>query len=659
MLQRTCSRCAIFTEAQPSLLQFSQRNFLPNHPLKDSNLWLDEDDFEINASRARKYGVSNPLRINVYSHHPKLSPYSDAKGRRLLKEKTASKKGPGSMPAPLEPPIYTPTGPHSSAAVTNARHLPPQEQYAVPICSTYLYRRHYYFNLEQMMMDYRLIEYDVPSTSGRLAGYSSAGLDGGDGAVGGEDVLESLAASRCAPMDVIATTTIAEHYAARQAEAIKALRARFLQPPTHLGQKGQHQMLSAYGGRPFLGTTGVQLTFIAQQAGYHSVYWATAAQWARMGAGPLSGQVAHPVVMRCHSKLVHVSLLENAEDVLKHSFISGKSGKLLYNFSPDRNPPAASMSDDVYEKCYNSPFLQCVTADMLANRYTVPLYFGSAFIRQHQLTLKPGVTGIPLGACRNTKDDAIPPTMEEFSGDARAGPRLQYPTLGKFRVNQPTTQYFYHLSQVHFPSSFRLPLCVLQAELSSAQGVALHGVSGRHLPYPELQSEHIAHADPQLAAVLQYQSAPTGELCEGGNDGSAQRSVNGLPPLILDTVSDVSTPSSLPAVVPSSAKVTRSPREGHFPADPEFTKCAAARADPTQCLGRSLWFLSEDVLRLAGVVDVNATPVGVCRATVSEASCGEEGEVPSRSLFNVACLMNEEDGFRLVNQKPQGGPIMW
>lgn len=66
----------VFTPAYPELLDFAKRNFLPQHPLRHSPLWLESRDFKWNRDFFRGANLESPLFIDPTAHDPFHSPYS-------------------------------------------------------------------------------------------------------------------------------------------------------------------------------------------------------------------------------------------------------------------------------------------------------------------------------------------------------------------------------------------------------------------------------------------------------------------------------------------------------------------------------------------------------------------------------------------------------
>ncbi|CCW65354.1 unnamed protein product [Phytomonas sp. EM1] len=624
MLRVCCKRYVVFTQGIPHLRTFADHFFLKTHPLRSSNVWLDEKDFEINQKCAFLLGKPDPLRINPMSHHPERSPYAKMRRKPKHHKTTTPVSSPLSLPlSTTQANADAMTGSHAESSVNSRTTSKSVEwEYKVPICSSYLYRHLFLYNLEQMVL-----LRDPDSSPSPMC-------------------FSSLPPSR--------------------STAAHALRDRFPEPKGSSSTKGH---FSIHTRRAFSEFLQPQLQQLQHTHQYDSRWWGTVMQWKRLEVMPRPLQQPHIVFIKLYSKLVHISLIDNAEEILMHSYISGKSGVfhcLNLGSDLDDNPnhahhtpslaktqggmsvghrdpemegigpmgPSISGTTRNIAKAdiffpfmtNNRAFAFNIIQDMKLHQYTVPLYFSAIQLRQYKLSLRCDASGISF----QELSTSLPPSLKHVDEAQEEDPSYEgSPSVA------PLKRYFYHLSQVSFPESFRIPPHVIAAELEHTAGQPLHGISGAPLPYVRLLEENLLLQNPNLAAVLR---AP----CHGGRGETDSSPCLDAQTTAKDSVRELS--------------------------DDALKALLEGRASPAVHNGRSLWFSAEDILQHGGIVDVNATPVEVSghdtfdytRGNIHN-SAGEGGlsfdtvcknnANLKHKLFNVDCLVNPNEGYRIINQR--------
>ncbi|CCW68297.1 unnamed protein product [Phytomonas sp. Hart1] len=606
MFRLCCKRYVVFTQAIPYLQKFSKDFFLKGHPLSSSNIWLDENDFFVNQSTSH-FGKSSLLKINSLSHHPKYSPYAKCVNKRKYKKTTPSASSPSLEVPCVDPdtkPINCPNARKKRAGDVVEQSIKVKSldlNYKIPVCSVYIYRHMYLLNMDQIMED----------TQNRQELFLS----------------------------------------------------EFKTSP------GMEVSMSINSRRPFSFFIQKQLQQLQQIHRYNSCWWGTMVQWRRLGAALQFSQNQHLLYQKIYTKLVHISLIDNAEEILQHCYISGKSGtffNLLLKNNPDNkldsaycdsslghmqggmqmgvsnfdvqgiSPARGSIhgaTGDMTHNCYSSSlfghssYFFNIMNDMKLHRHAVPLYFSMTQLHQFKLKLRGDASGVSF----NEYDNTIPPSLKHL--DQAQDENLFY--QGFSGAMSPKT-YFYHLSQVYFPESFRLPQHVIAAELEYTVGSPLNGLTGAHLPYVELLKENLLLQYPNLAAVL----------CASRHSGP------GATECSPHLSAQIAAKDSVQAL-----------------SDDALAELLEKRSLPTVHDGRSLWFSAKDILQHGGIVDVNATPVEVtCLKALTYAHVSNNNYVERggenylgikaheqcfrRMMYNVDCLVNPDEGYKVVNQCP-------
>ncbi|CAM36586.1 conserved hypothetical protein [Leishmania braziliensis MHOM/BR/75/M2904] len=499
MLKHTCHLLVVFTQGVPALKRFAQFNFLPSNPLSSSCLWLDEDDFRATQATASALNVPNPLRIDPYAHHPRLSRFAPAQARvtanqeeRVRKTSDAKDKthngvvlartvaahGAGlqaahAAGAEVPDQLHTaaddytaghevPTGPvptgdhsgvgaqHSTEEATPLRHRrgrPPGntvaaaedgQHYQVPICTVTLTKSLYLFNMDQM---YLFEEKGTALSSLAAHRLGNAEVDGYDAEH--DDAITALSprdrgfpdsegqlalsvgstlprdGSTIIPSEVAPLLWSQEHHIM---EGVRMLQLNFPNIASdQCSSQGFRRMYSIHSRRPYALMRQKALNLLAHRHGYHSQWWGTYKQWLRIGAVPLPGQAEHIVPIAVPSKVVHISLIEDAETVLQRCLILAKHKKLIYFFSGyshQRGSPESRGGDMGAQSpahawqplrslsCPGTPvdhgsrvhgfekMLICMQEDMRVNRWSLPVYFTLRQIRRFELKLRPDAVGL-------------------------------------------------------------------------------------------------------------------------------------------------------------------------------------------------------------------------------------------------------------------------
>lgn len=616
----------VFTPGSRDLAAFAASHFLPEHPLASSPLWLDEDDFSSIQQMARRLGKPSPLRMAPLAHHPLQSPFrsaapTEAKGEavntttaivaagrrnRSRTEKTCTAPPAAAAAVSCPPPAATVDRADAS------------QRYVVPICSHDVVKPLYLYNLEQMYLT------ELKSTASPATPSVS-----GD-------------AADAAKLQVWSETALLQHGA-------RELRRRFALPlPNESRVMQSIQSKQAYGAE-----RQQQLLAIAEKRGYRSCWWGTPSQWHRIGATALPGQREHVVPVVRRMKLVHVSLVDNAAEVLTRSFISVRHRRLVYFFDDDegnsgdcadtsegepltiaRPRPIANTGRHLYDdtivkvdsflnaalaaktptpqssftKSRSAVFQSLLREDMRSHGYSLPLYFSGTQLQSLGLLVRPDALGI------------------EWNTAISQNGHLSSPFQRPSPLKSQSVRHLYHLSQIRFPSHYLISPEVIAAELEHP-GVALHGISGCLLPYAALCYEALVNQHPDIAALLWKCS-----------DAALQTSR-----------SDKSDHSA--------AGAAASPQEAQGEIHEAYIASVVRQYASPNCLqGRSIWFFAEDVLQLNGKVNVNAAPVKVVNPSSaavvagSHASGGDANQgIPSQAWFNVECLMDGDEALRVLS----------
>ncbi|KAH9593340.1 hypothetical protein LSM04_000919 [Trypanosoma melophagium] len=215
-----------------------------------------------------------------------------------------------------------------------------------------------------------------------------------------------------------------------------------------------------------------QLEHLRKIRGFESNWWGSRKRWElRGGIVPTDAPIC-PIKVYIMRELLHISMVSNGEEILKHSFVSGKTGifKTWWNtkdFSPNE-----------------SQFQECVEKHFNKHGFQSPLYFSQPQLRRAGIAVRP---------------DAEPLDFTLLSTDPIFGNDSNNSSISK---NSTTYQQYYHLSQLVLPDSYRIPPVVLEAERMNP-GRPIHGISGKPLDIPELKYEALLNSpSPELASII-------------------------------------------------------------------------------------------------------------------------------------------------------------
>ncbi|KEG07548.1 hypothetical protein DQ04_09471010 [Trypanosoma grayi] len=220
--------------------------------------------------------------------------------------------------------------------------------------------------------------------------------------------------------------------------------------------------------------------------GFESNWWGTRRRWLLRGGQVAPQEQAFPLRGFFITRLLHISLLANAEDILRHSFISGKTGLLLSWWNMDTVPGL------------DRDFRRLVEAHFLKHGFQTPLYFSKAGLRRAGIAVRP---------------DADPLDFYEVNlreNNERAS------STSAIAQSMNTYQQYYHLSQLILPENYRISPAVLEAEQLNP-GLPIHGITGKLLELPELQYEAMRNStSPELASLIARDSE-SGMMCSAAD----------------------------------------------------------------------------------------------------------------------------------------------
>ena len=746
MLRCTLRRPVVFTQGFPTLERFAQEHFLPSNPLSSSCLWLDEDDFRGASMHSKLFGVPNPLRIDPYAHHSVLSRFAQRvsakkKASRLCAAAaTTSATSPspdatGADKEEIEELLRTSLGALRSTTSDdqrggatsvrrNRRGRPPKtttlyaepvsadrvtapdlSHYAVPICSIVVTKPLYLLNMDQMCFTGQL---DVTWSSG---GGAAEGQVGGDALADRAASSSALSPSLKLPVphedlsrvsfaggdretvtDLLLSASPfcfklddAPHHrwmqcgdAAAFLAGVRELQRRFPNPPGAC-------MFSVQTRRQYGMQRQRDLRAIAAEHRYQSKWWGTKKQWAAVGAKALPGQLEHVVPVDFHTKLVHISLIENAAEVLERSYILPRQRRLMCRFERSQEAERGSagiMEANVVARVSNagtprsavpqspshkSLFFEkmsiAIKEDMKRMQYKLPLYFSMRQLTSLGLTVRPDAQGVDLQKSAEQprgNDDDLDDSLPLNAALAPFHASTSLPTSS----SSVSYEYWYHLSQVHFPPSFLLSSTVLVAEMDHP-GVALHGVTGALLPHEELTYASLVDYHSDIAALLPRDPTSAGATPQPSSEERATQPDAALAGSSLSAADGGAGRSSLEqphkaedgaggsGVVDTSAPTTELRDEL------DIARFVAAHASPKLVQGRHLWFTASDVLAANGIVDVNSPPVEVRVKRVKmnriAASGSDDAADASIShdakyvLYNVEALTDPDEALRKLS----------
>ncbi|RNF14389.1 uncharacterized protein Tco025E_05868 [Trypanosoma conorhini] len=224
--------------------------------------------------------------------------------------------------------------------------------------------------------------------------------------------------------------------------------------------------MQAYGAQ-----TQRQLERCRRIAGFESNWWGTRRQWQEKQGLIRPGAYPAAVLGYVMTRLLHISMISDAAELLKRSFVSGKTGNLqCARDARDWSPEGVKFMGLVSDHCGKHGFQS-------------PLYFSGGALLAAGIAVRPDADPLDVSS------------LEEYTpSEARAA--------GAASVDAKAYKQYYHLSQVILPEGYRIPENVLEAERVSP-GAPVDGMTGRLLSFPELQSEAILNSpSPELASFL-------------------------------------------------------------------------------------------------------------------------------------------------------------
>ncbi|KPA83979.1 putative mitochondrial hypothetical protein [Leptomonas pyrrhocoris] len=737
MLRCTRGQWVVFTQGFPVLGKFAQDHFLPSNPLSSSCLWLDEDDIRGAIMAARAHGCPNPLRIDPYAHHPVLSRFAAKTIQRksrpsptaatfaealaggqaipdtqqiadLLQNPEdagcAVRRGSPSQEMQSPPPPKKRGRPPKAAAVrvepvsverATAADL---SQYRVPICTVVIPKPLYILNMDQMFLHVHsgstwaagdaeeerresgAHKLDIPYSAAHPFFQSSkphlwpGSLNRVAFAGDSTSTIADQPLSSSSHSDLATDKTPFPDFRLTSEALTAGIRALQQKFPNPVREEARF-MYSIVRRRKYGLQRQRDLWTIAMRNRYQSRWWGTRRQWADVGASVRPGQQEHVVPVAVSTKLVHISLIENAAAVLQRAFIAPRRRKLVLFFEESGDTEndntgvmeagvvAGRLGSDedwfsVTERPRYNPLFSdledMMREDMRRMNYKIPLYLSKNHIKSLGLSVRPNARGInrQLMDAKSTVQDGG--GLETANGtQAHSSDDAPPPLLLR---RSSTTQHccWYHISQVHFPASYLISSAVLFAEMDHP-GVAVHGTTGTLLTYPELSYASLVERHPDIAALLWADPEETAKADLPKESPSADDDQDSIALPTPKSTANHETGSTIQADASEArvpAKVPLDERSiAHF---------VATHAVPTLVKGRHLWFEAEDVLASNGIVDVNSAPVEVSiqKGQGSRIAGGDSSDtvatdddpafdgVPNSTLFNVEALTDPDEALR-------------
>ncbi|EKF26920.1 hypothetical protein MOQ_009374 [Trypanosoma cruzi marinkellei] len=223
--------------------------------------------------------------------------------------------------------------------------------------------------------------------------------------------------------------------------------------------------------RPYVGQAQKLLEHRRMTCGFESNWWGTRSQWRKRGCHLDPKAVPSVLLFYKMTRLAHISMILGGEELLKNSFVSGKTG-ILSNISVSNDPSPLAFN-----------FSSLVKAHCERHGFQSPLYFARSLLLSARIAVCHDADPLDLSSLDEYKNDD-PGFMAHTPNDVEV-----------------YTQY-YHLSQVILPENYRIPPNVLEAERVNP-GVPIHGKTGEVLKVPELQYEAILNStSPELASFI-------------------------------------------------------------------------------------------------------------------------------------------------------------
>ncbi|CAG9574250.1 hypothetical_protein [Leishmania major strain Friedlin] len=459
--------------------------------------------------------------------------------------------------------------------------------YQVPICTVTLTKPLYLFNMDQMYLAEEGTA--VPPLAARCLGRDMMGaydherdralaawpprnmsFAGGDGPL-------ALAANPQRPWDeptpmlgeAASLTWSREH---RIAEGVRELQGRFPNSASdHLCPQGCRHMYSISTRHPYSLPLQHTLSILAHRHGYRSQWWGTLKQWSSIGVLPQPGQNEHILPISVPSKIVHISLIEDAATVMQRCIILAKHRKLIYMFAaaapvglPESDVDAMGAhaltraqqptsflphpGDARHHGSHPDGLSRIFTSaleDMRVNKRSLPVYFTLRQLRMLKLKLRPDAVGLrptaagaaevlhirdgaeavgvwdgEVSAADGEAATAATAPMATVSVDAastepRGGMALSCCDATIATIQSTTTPAQASAGMLeywyHLSQVYFPDSYLVPSVVLTAEfenpGVPLNGVNGQRLPYTTLLYESLVNQHPEVAAVVRRASA--------------------------------------------------------------------------------------------------------------------------------------------------------
>ncbi|KAG8343038.1 hypothetical protein ERJ75_001062800 [Trypanosoma vivax] len=227
-------------------------------------------------------------------------------------------------------------------------------------------------------------------------------------------------------------------------------------------------------GQPYKDSLSVLLHKKGRASGFKSNWWGTRVAWKKKGALVVPGSVPTAVEVAEITELLHISFVSNAMNILRHSYISGKTGLLKPFVRAEEKTPTHRF--------------QCAVEEhMSRHNFLTPLYFSIPSLQRAGISVKPGSDLLDLSVTSAERGSAVDADENGICG----------PKNSAFTYCQ-----YYHLSQLILQEGYRIPQSVIKAELANP-GSSIHGITGEVLDIDELRRESILMSPtPELASVV-------------------------------------------------------------------------------------------------------------------------------------------------------------
>lgn len=317
------SRCVlvVFTPAYPELERFAERCFLPRHPLRHSPVWLDENDFQFNLKNFERLQIRSPLQIDHQAHDRYRSPYRTPTPTPVIVSTTTASEG-------------------SAVPVSGKAEQEESKKDAAPIQRT-SFSKHYYDHRKSAMhkspvvtpicamkVEYPLLLLNADQVVVADKGYGNGAAHLRMHAARLMHIKGALAnygndhVPQAAPVE-IGDLESEFAFAGGSSWDRAAICSATSPGVSEYFPKITSGMMNAVTGKPFGTDINNMLLAIKERERYSSPWWATLVQWKSIGAVPDKRNcLIHRLSYTKLTKLVHISLIRNALDVLQRSYIN-------------------------------------------------------------------------------------------------------------------------------------------------------------------------------------------------------------------------------------------------------------------------------------------------------------------------------------------------